>query len=302
MTKYLDFIDQVYSWIYDRQRELEEELLVNDNIDNVTDFQSELGEVKIKINDHIEDIGVGVFDEKRNELSNVRKLARTELNLIKLKYERAKEMVRIRSSNLSEYDDRNNLTVIEDKNNKLHLKKLLNKVDELQKYPWRDCDAKIKIVYRLLSNINMLGSSQCWNWTGSLIGRYGKFSIEGSYLKSHEVMYEYHYGIFDNKIFRIGHDCGNHICCNPDHLTRKLRTSFVSMANGSQGHLTLSNLSSKFGVPKSIIEMARRNNDKACGINLDKYIKTKEIPIRQTNDHLGYETRFDTLIREDQEK
>lgn len=66
--------------------------------------------------------------------------------------------------------------------------------------------------------VNIKESDECWEWQGSKYhDGYGKVKRMDKVLFSHRLAYEIIFGkIPENKM--IVHVCGNHCCCNPNHL------------------------------------------------------------------------------------
>lgn len=71
---------------------------------------------------------------------------------------------------------------------------------------------------KLLTNIVLCDSTQCWNWQGyTTHDGYGRISVKQKNHLVHRLMYEIEIGPIANKLV-IDHLCENKSCCNPSHL------------------------------------------------------------------------------------
>jgi hypothetical protein len=80
-------------------------------------------------------------------------------------------------------------------------------------------------------------SGDCWLWTGSVAGDYGRLSITCSSrrIPAHRYSYMLHFGPFDERLF-VCHRCDTPRCVRPDHLfLGDARDNAVDMSLKSRG-------------------------------------------------------------------
>lgn len=76
-------------------------------------------------------------------------------------------------------------------------------------------------------------TEECWLWTGSTNGKYGKIRYEdqGPLIYAHRYSYLLHYGPYDMSQ-EVCHRCDNPVCVRPDHLF--LGTHSANMRDASK--------------------------------------------------------------------
>jgi hypothetical protein len=59
--------------------------------------------------------------------------------------------------------------------------------------------------------------ANCWEWSSTLRGGYGRINIDGKWVSTHRLAYEQFIGPIPEGML-IRHLCHNTRCCNPSHL------------------------------------------------------------------------------------
>lgn len=70
---------------------------------------------------------------------------------------------------------------------------------------------------KVISNIVINNTNQCWEWQQHLVVGYGKLRIGKKRFLVHRLTYEWFFGTI-NPNLTIDHLCRNRKCCNPLHL------------------------------------------------------------------------------------
>lgn len=74
---------------------------------------------------------------------------------------------------------------------------------------------------RFLEKIDFGGANGCWVWTGAIVGRYGRFRLDGETTYAHRASYQLLVGPIPDG-YEIDHvrarGCRSTRCVNPDHL------------------------------------------------------------------------------------
>ncbi len=90
---------------------------------------------------------------------------------------------------------------------------------------------KTTVEERFWRNVDKRGPDECWNWTASTSGGYGRVVIGTNPIiktGAHRISYLIHYGILQSDL-DVMHDCDNPSCCNPRHL--KMGTTADNMTD-----------------------------------------------------------------------
>lgn len=65
---------------------------------------------------------------------------------------------------------------------------------------------------------NYLLKGTCWEWQGPINhDGYGRYWLNGKYIKAHRFSYQLHHGDIPSKLV-VRHTCDNPKCSNPSHL------------------------------------------------------------------------------------
>jgi hypothetical protein len=76
----------------------------------------------------------------------------------------------------------------------------------------------IPTIRRFLSKVQVVGDSDCWNWTACRTRKgYGRFHIAGQTRWAHRISYAIFVGDIPDEL-TVDHMCFNPSCCRPDHL------------------------------------------------------------------------------------
>lgn len=76
---------------------------------------------------------------------------------------------------------------------------------------------RLSLEARFWKKVAKGSGDSCWNWTGSLVRRYGAFQVNGCLRKAHRISWEIHFGKVPDGLWVL-HKCDNPICVRPDHL------------------------------------------------------------------------------------
>lgn len=77
--------------------------------------------------------------------------------------------------------------------------------------------SKAPLSERFWLYVKRTGENDCWLWTGSKRGSYGKIKDNRKSLLSHRVSYELHFGVIPDGML-VCHRCDIPGCVNPNHL------------------------------------------------------------------------------------
>lgn len=80
-----------------------------------------------------------------------------------------------------------------------------------------DKEEKEKLKNRILKNIVINKSTNCWEWTLSCDNGYGRIKVNYKRMLVHRISYYIYKGYIPDNMF-VCHHCDNPKCCNPEHL------------------------------------------------------------------------------------
>jgi endogenous inhibitor of DNA gyrase (YacG/DUF329 family) len=113
-----------------------------------------------------------------------------------------------------------------------------------RKYCSKECTAKAfattDIQELLAGKIRKIEGSDCWLWTGSTRGGYGRFKIATVTQEAHRASYELYVGPIPDGL-QLDHLCRNRSCINPAHLepvtcAENIRRGLAGKGPRSEGH------------------------------------------------------------------
>ena len=84
-------------------------------------------------------------------------------------------------------------------------------------------------------------TENCWEWTGSIAGRYGRINFNSQAIVAHRWSYENYVAPIPPGL-QIDHLCRNKLCVNPDHLeavtskVNTLRSDNPAAVNARKNH------------------------------------------------------------------
>ena len=93
-----------------------------------------------------------------------------------------------------------------------HVLKEMRRLDVPTRSAWGK-----SIEERFWEKVTIGNQSECWNWKGTVSGKYGRFYLDGRLRVAHMVSWELSFGEIPDSMF-IHRHCRNSLCCNPSHL------------------------------------------------------------------------------------